>query len=459
MMSSPDGFGRFPDDFVWGTATASYQIEGAVSAAGRGASIWDTFSHTPGKVADGHTGDVACDHYHRYAEDVRLMADLGLKAYRFSIAWPRIQPTGAGPVNAEGLGFYDRLVDELLGRGIAPYATLYHWDLPQALEDLGGWTERDTAFRFADYALAVHDRLGDRIRTWTTLNEPWVSAFLGYCSGVHAPGRRSPAAGFRAAHHLLLGHGLAASALRSAGAAELALTLNLGTILGEDEEAVARVDALLNRQFLDPALRGRYPEEVLEIAAGHGGLDHIRDGDLAVINQPIDLLGVNYYCPTTVSRSPGEPANPDYPGTEDIRFVPPTGPVTSMGWPIEPASLETLLVRLSRDYPEVGLLITENGAAFEDGVTDDETGAGRVHDPERIAFLDGHLRAAHAAIAAGADLRGYLVWSLLDNFEWAYGYHKRFGIVYVDFSTQRRLPKDSALWYREVIQRNGLQGE
>ncbi|MFC0862859.1 GH1 family beta-glucosidase [Sphaerimonospora cavernae] len=453
-MSFPDDFSRFPESFIWGAATASYQIEGAVAEGGRGASIWDTFSHTPEKVTDGHTGDVACDHYHRYAEDVRLMADLGLGAYRFSIAWPRIQPTGAGPVNADGLDFYDRLVDELLDRGIAPYATLYHWDLPQALEDRGGWTNRDTAFRFADYALAVHDRLGDRVRTWTTLNEPWVSAFLGYCSGVHAPGRHSPAEGFRAAHHLLLGHGLAVSALRSAGAAELALTLNLGTVLGKDEEAVARVDALLNRQFLDPALRGRYPAEVLEIAAGHGGLDHIRDSDLAVIHQPIELLGVNYYCPTTVSHSPGEPANPAYPGTEDIRFEPPAGPVTAMGWPIEPAGLESLLLRLSRDYPEVGLLITENGAAFDDEVRD-----GRVHDPERIDYVDGHLRAAHAAITAGVDLRGYLVWSLLDNFEWAYGYHKRFGIVYVDFTTQRRLPKDSALWYREVIKRNGLRGE
>ncbi|MBO4274280.1 GH1 family beta-glucosidase [Microbispora triticiradicis] len=443
----------FPDGFVWGAATAAYQIEGAAAEDGRAPSIWDTFSKAPGNVADGHTGDVACDHYHRYADDVRLMADLGLAAYRFSVAWPRVMPTGAGTVNAAGLGFYDRLVDELLAHGITPYVTLYHWDLPQALEDAGGWAARDTAARFADYAAVVHGRLGDRVRTWTTLNEPWVAAFLGYCSGVHAPGRRDPAAAFRAAHHLLLGHGLAARALRAAGAAEIALTLNLSPVIQTDGgESEARVvDGLLNRQFLDPALRGRYPEEVLEIAARHGGLGHVQDGDLEVINQPIDLLGVNYYNPTFVSAAPGEPAAPPFPGSEGVRFDPPPGPVTAMGWPIDPAGLETLLVRLSRDYPEVGLLITENGAAFDDHATGDA-----VHDDDRVAFLDGHLRAAHAAIAAGADLRGYLVWSLLDNFEWAYGYHKRFGIVYIDYETQRRVPKDSALWYREVIRRNGL---
>ncbi|WP_182898910.1 GH1 family beta-glucosidase [Microbispora sp. H10830] len=454
----------FPDGFVWGAATAAYQIEGAVAEDGRGPSIWDTFSEVPGNVADGHTGGFACDHYHRYAEDVRLMAGLGLAAYRFSVAWPRILPAGAGQVNAAGLDFYDRLVDELLAHGITPYPTLYHWDLPQALEDAGGWAVRDTAARFADFAAVVHERLGDRVGTWTTLNEPWVAAFLGYCSGVHAPGRRDPAAAFRAAHHLLLGHGLAARALRAAGAAEVALTLNLAPVVQTDDghEEAARVDALMNRQFLDPALRGRYPEEVLEIAARHGGLDHIRDGDLAVIHQPIDLLGINYYNPSFVSAAPGEPANPAFPGTEGVRFEPPTGPTTAMDWPIEPSGLETLLVRLSRDYPEVGLLVTENGAAFDDRLTGDVDGdvaKDRVHDDDRIGYLDGHLRAAHAAISAGADLRGYLVWSLLDNFEWAYGYHKRFGIVYIDFETQRRVPKDSALWYRDVIKRNGLMGE
>ncbi|MGI5486232.1 GH1 family beta-glucosidase [Microtetraspora malaysiensis] len=448
----------FPDGFVWGAATAAYQIEGAWDEDGRGPSIWDSFSRLPGKVADGHTGDVACDHYHRYAEDVRLMADLGLAAYRFSIAWPRVLPTGSGPVNPRGLDFYDRLVDELLAHGLTPYPTLYHWDLPQLLEDTGGWTSRDVAYRFADYAVAVHDRLGDRIRTWTTLNEPWVAAFLGYGSGVHAPGRQSPAAAFRAAHHLLLGHGLAASALRTAGAAEIALTLNLAPVIGtgacephETCAAVSTVDGLLNRQFLEPVLRGRHPLDVLEIVARHGGLDHVEDGDLEIIHQPLDLLGINYYSPSFVYCAPGAPGDLAYPGSEGIRFDRPAGPTTAMDWPIAPSGLESLLLRLSRDYPEVGLLVTENGAAFDDDVRD-----GQVADTERIGYLDGHLRAAHAAISAGADLRGYLVWSLLDNFEWAYGYHKRFGIVYVDFATQRRVPKESALWYREVISRNGL---
>ncbi|WP_214107815.1 GH1 family beta-glucosidase [Acrocarpospora catenulata] len=450
----------FPDGFIWGAATASYQIEGAAREDGRGPSIWDTFARTPGRVASGHTGDVACDHYHRFREDVGLMAGLGLAVYRFSTAWPRVVPDGSGPVNPRGLDFYDALVDELLGAGITPYVTLYHWDLPQTLEDRGGWANRDTAYRFADYAQAVHGRLGDRVTTWTTLNEPWVSAFLGYCSGVHAPGRTSPRDAFLAAHHLLLAHGLAAQVLTG----ELALTLNLAPVVTpaqaldpalelrpEDAEAVHRIDALLNRQFIDPALRGGYPAEVLEIVERHGGLGHIRDGDLEIIKQPVDLLGINYYNPCIVEAAPGESAHPAYPGSEGIRFASLDVPSTAMGWPIIPSGLSTLLVRLSRDYPEVGLIVTENGAAFEDAVVGD-----RVPDADRVAYLDGHLRAAHEAISAGADLRGYLVWSLLDNFEWAEGYHLRFGIVRVDYGTQRRLLKDSALWYRGVIQRNGI---
>ncbi|WP_084958674.1 GH1 family beta-glucosidase [Thermoactinospora rubra] len=440
----------FPDGFVWGAATAAYQIEGAAREDGRGPSIWDTFCRTPGRVAGGHTGDVACDHYHRYAQDVALMRELGLGAYRFSVSWPRVQPDGSGPANPRGLDFYDRLVDRLLAAGIAPYATLYHWDLPQPLEDHGGWPSRDTAHRFADYAALVHGRLGDRVRTWITVNEPWVAAFLGYGNGVHAPGRTDPADALRAAHHLLLGHGLAASLLRTAGAGEIALTLNLAPVIG-DEEAAARADILLNRQFLDPALRGSYPPDLLEVVERVAGLGHVRDGDLALINQPLDLVGVNYYNPCYVASRPGQPADPAWPGSEGIAFVDPGGPTTAMGWPIAPDGLTRLLVRLSRDYSGVGLLVTENGAAFDDVVVD-----GRVHDPERLAYLDGHLRAAHAAIAGGADLRGYLVWSLLDNFEWAEGYRRRFGIVHVDYATQRRLPKDSALWYRGVIERNGL---
>jgi beta-galactosidase len=457
----------FPDGFVWGAATAAYQIEGAARVDGRGPSIWDTFSETPGAIAGGQSGDVACDHYHRYADDVGLMRELGLEAYRFSVSWPRVQPRGSGPVNETGLGFYDRLVDELLESGVAPYVTLYHWDLPQALEELGGWAERDTAYRFADYARIVHDRIGDRVGTWMTINEPWVSAFLGYGIGVHAPGRASSADAFRASHHLLLAHGLGVQALRGAGAREIALTLNLAPVVtpgqvndpglplsAEDAEAVERVDSLINRQFLDPALRGEYPGQVLTIVERAAGLGHIRDGDLETINQPIDLLGINYYTPCVVRSGPGEPATAAYPGTEDIEFTGAYAPTTATGWPIVPTGLSQLLMRLGKDYPEVGLLVTENGAAFDDTVTGE-----RVHDTDRTAFLDGHLRAAHAAIESGVDLRGYLVWSLLDNFEWAEGYNKRFGIVHVDFASQRRLFKDSGLWYREVIERNGLWKE
>ncbi|MBB2908869.1 beta-galactosidase [Streptosporangium becharense] len=457
----------FPDGFVWGAATAAYQVEGATREDGRGVSIWDTFCRTPGRVAGGHTGDVACDHYRRHADDVRLMAELGLGAYRFSVAWPRVQPSGSGAVNAAGLDFYDRLVDELLAADVVPYVTLYHWDLPQELEDRGGWAERDTAHRFADYARIVHRRLGDRVGTWVTVNEPWVAAFLGYGMGVHAPGRTSAADAFRASHHLLLAHGLGARVLRDGGARQIALTLNLAPVMtpgqvgdpdltpsAADAEAVDRVDCLLNRQFLDPALRGEYPEPVLAIVERTAGLGHVRDGDLATINQPVDLLGINYYTPCVVRAEPGEPPNPAYPGTEDVMFSGAHAPTTAMGWPIVPTGLSRLLVRLSRDYPEVGLLVTENGAAFDDVVTGD-----RVHDPDRTAFFDNHLRAAHEAIEAGADLRGFLAWSLMDNFEWGEGYRKRFGLVHVDFETQRRLPKDSALWYREVIRCNGLRRE
>ncbi|WP_285773151.1 GH1 family beta-glucosidase [Microtetraspora sp. NBRC 13810] len=456
----------FPERFVWGAATASYQIEGAAKEDGRGRSIWDTFSDTPGKVFNGDNGEVACDHYHRYADDVRLMRDLGLRAYRFSVAWPRIQADGSGAPNGLGLDFYDRLVDELLDADITPYVTLYHWDLPQALEDGGGWTARDTAYRFADYAVAVHARLGDRVRSWTTLNEPWVSAFLGYGNGVHAPGRRDPGDALRAAHHLLLGHGLSAQALRSAGAEELMLVINsslvatpaqvhdpAAAVSEADAAAVERVHSLLNRQFLDPALRGEYPAEVLATVERHAGLEHIQDGDLKTINQPIDLVGINYYNPCVVEAAPGEPADAAWPGSEDVRFATADAPKTAMGWPIVPTGLSRLLLRLSQDYPEVGLFITENGAAFDDVLTE-----GRVHDEDRISYLDGHLRAVHAAVEGGADVRGYLAWSLLDNFEWAEGYRRRFGLVYVDYPTQTRTPKDSALWYRDVIGRNGLAG-
>jgi len=448
----------FPDGFVWGAATASYQIEGAVREDGRGPSIWDTFSRTPGRVYAGHTGDVADDHYHRYVEDVALMADLGLASYRYSVAWPRIQPDGTGPVNVRGLDFYDRLTDELLGKGIDPVVTLYHWDLPQTLEDRGGWAARETAEAFAEYARIVHARLGDRVSTWTTLNEPWCSAYLGYGSGRHAPGKQDPAKVFPAVHHLLLGHGLAARTLRSAGAQSISITLNPSAVFpvdpdnSADREAVRIIDGLSNRIFLDPLLRGRYPADMLEHMARFTDLSYLQDGDLAVINAPIDVLGVNFYQPAYVSAKPGTPGAPDQPGSEGIAFRAPDGPVTDMNWLIEPSGLTRLLKRIHDDYPGTPLLITENGAAYPEGPDAD----GAVHDTRRIEYLDGHLRACHDALAAGVDLRGYFVWSLMDNFEWAEGYAKRFGIVHVDYTTQQRVLKDSAKWYRDVIRRNGI---
>jgi beta-glucosidase len=450
----------FPEGFVWGAATAAYQIEGAAQEDGRGPSIWDTFSRTPGKVFAGHTGDVACDHYHRYVDDVAMMADLGLASYRFSVAWPRIQPDGTGPVNPKGLDFYDRLVDELIGKGIDPVVTLYHWDLPQTFEDRGGWTNRGTAEAFADYALAVYARLGDRVRTWTTLNEPWCSAYLGYANGVHAPGRKDPAAAFAAVHHLNLAHGLGVAALRSAGAQTIGVTLNPASVIAIDPDseadaaAVRLVDGLQNRVFFDPMLKGHYPADMLEHMATFTDLAFIRDGDEALIGQPIDVLGINYYSPEYVTARDGAPGSDGkHPGTEGIDFVQPPGPVTDMGWKIEPSGLTRLLQRIGRDYPGTPLLITENGAAFPDGPGDDPE---RVTDTNRVSYLDGHLRACHEAIATGVDLRGYFVWSLMDNFEWAEGYRKRFGIVHVDYASQKRVLKDSARWYREVIRRNGL---
>ncbi|MEU4160279.1 GH1 family beta-glucosidase [Actinoplanes sp. NPDC026670] len=443
----------FPEGFVWGTATASYQIEGAAREDGRGPSIWDTFSRTPGKVHAGHTGDVACDHYHRYAEDVALMADLNLGAYRFSVAWPRVRPDGTGPVNTRGLDFYDRLTDELLGKGIDPVVTLYHWDLPQTLEDRGGWTVRETAEAFAEYAQVVYGRLGDRVGTWTTLNEPWCSAYLGYGNGIHAPGRQDPAGSLAAVHHLNLAHGLAARALRSAGARSISITLNpcevspLDPANPADVDAARIIDGVANRIFFDPLLRGHYPADVLEHISRITDLSFIKDGDEAIINAPIDVLGINFYTPSYVSAKPGQPAALDYPGSEGIAFRKPVGPVTDMGWQIEPASLTRLLTRIHRDYPGTPLMITENGAAYPEG----------VHDPLRIEYVDAHLRACHDALAAGVDLRGYFAWSLMDNFEWAEGYAKRFGIVHVDYTTQQRVLKDSAKWYREVIRRNGLE--
>lgn len=447
----------FPEGFVWGTATASYQIEGAVHEGGRSPSIWDTFSHTPGAVVDGDTGDVADDHYHRYAEDAALLADLGVTHYRFSLAWPRLQPAGRGPINPAGLDFYQRLVDELLGRGIQPWVTLYHWDLPQTLEDAGGWPVRDTAERFADYAALTHDALRDRISCWTTLNEPWCSAFLGYAAGQHAPGRTEPAAALAAAHHLMLGHGLATRALRDQDpAAQLGITLNLhpttsATDAAADVDAARRVDTISNRIFLDPLLRGAYPADLREDVAAVSDLAFVRDGDEKTIAAPIDLLGVNYYRRTVVRAGDVGDRSPVWVGSADVEDVSTGRPVTDMGWEIDPSGLYDMLTRLQRDYA-VPLYVTENGAAYADEPGPD----GTVADPERVAYLDGHFRAALQAIADGVDLRGYFVWSLLDNFEWAYGYSKRFGLVYVDYATQQRVPKDSARWFAGVTRGNRL---
>jgi beta-glucosidase len=450
----------FPPGFLWGAATAAYQIEGAVAEGGRTPSIWDTFSATPGNVARGDTGRVATDHYHRYLDDVALMAELGLDAYRFSVSWSRFQPGGSGRVNPVGADFYDRLVDALLAAGIRPMLTLYHWDLPQELQNAGGWEARDTAHRFAEYAALVASRLGDRVTLWTTLNEPWVSAFHGHASGEHAPGRRDSAAALRAAHHLLLAHGLGILALRESlpSHAQLSLVVNLTAVRPAsrepaDVDAARRIDGLITRLFLDPVLRRRYPADVLADTSSISDWGFVVDGDLAVIATPIDLLGVNYYRPSLVGVAPppDPPVPSPWPGCADVRFHQPPGTITEMGWSVDASGLCDVLSRLRRDYGDVPLVITENGAAYDDARTDD----GAVHDPARIAYLQSHLVAAHEVLREGVDLRGYFVWSLLDNFEWAHGYSKRFGLVHVDYDTQRRTWKDSAHWYRDVIASGG----
>jgi beta-glucosidase len=450
---------HFPPDFLWGAATAAYQIEGAVAAGGRSPSIWDAFSRRPGAIANGDTGDVACDHYHRYRDDAELMSSLGLRSYRFSVAWPRVQPGGRGPASAAGLDFYRRLVDELLARDIAPWITLYHWDLPQELEDAGGWPNRDTAERFAEYAGIVYDALGDRVQWWTTLNEPWVSAFLGYAAGVHAPGRTEPSAALAASHHLLLGHGLAASALRARRAdAQVGITLNLGAVApatdtDADRDAARRIDGLANRWFLDPLLRGSYPADVGADLAAVSDLGFVRPGDLDVISAPLDLLGINYYRTAVVAHGQDTPAEPSaWPGSEHVRHVGRGAPTTAMGWEIDPDGLVHTLRMVADGYPATPLYVTENGAAFDDKVGPD----GEVDDPERVDYYAAHLRACHEAIEAGIPLRGYFAWSLLDNFEWAYGYEKRFGLVYIDYPSQQRIPKSSARFYADVIANNGL---
>jgi beta-glucosidase len=434
----------FPRDFAWGAATAAYQIEGATREDGRGASIWDVFCAQPGRVRGGDSGEIACDFYHRYAEDVTLLAELGVSAYRFSIAWPRVLPSGRGPVNQAGLDFYDRLVDALLSAGIKPFVTLYHWDLPQALEEQGGWPSRDTAERFAEYAAVVGARLGDRVASWATHNEPYCASMLGYGVGVHAPGRRDRAAAMAAAHHVLLSHGLAAGVLREHTTADVGIVVDSwpmhpATDDLRDVAAAHTADGFRNRIFFDPLLRGSYPEDVLELLGDDA--PPIRDGDLATISKPIDFLGVNNYSRQLVRHDPSD--------GEPIVETAPRGGRTAMGWEVYPKGLYEVLARLHDEYGMQSLYVTENGAAYDDVRSHD----GAVDDPERIAYLEQYLGEVARAIGDGIPVKGYFVWSFLDNFEWAEGYSKRFGIVYVDYPTLERVPKSSFYWYRDLIAR------
>lgn len=451
---------RFPEGFLFGTATAAYQIEGAVHEDGRGPSIWDTFSHTPGKTLNGDTGDVACDHYHRLDEDLDLMASYGLDAYRFSIAWPRIIPGGTGAVNQAGIDFYSRLVDGLLTRGIKPVATLYHWDLPQVLEDDGGWPARGTANAFANYAEVIGAALGDRVYQWTTLNEPWCVAYLGYSEGVHAPGRREAEATLRAVHHLNLAHGLALQALRGSVTktdAKYSITNNLQTVRpidpdsADDLAAVARTKAMHNGVFTGPQLRGAYPDLAFETTREVTDWGFVLDGDLQTSHQPIDVFGLNWYNPHWVGAGPlrdGDDGLQTTPGLADVRLRSPKNLArTHMDWPVDPTGLDEILIDLHSEFGDLPISVTENGSAEVDVVSDD----GQVHDPARVEFLATHVSAVHRAIEAGVNVESYFAWSLMDNFEWGFGYEKRFGITHVDYQTQQRTPKDSAKWFSELI--------
>ncbi len=451
----------FPDGFLWGVATSSQQIEGGRHEGGRGESIWDRFATIPGKIADGTVPDVTCDHYHLWRNDIAIMKDLGLGAYRFSIAWPRIQPSGRGAANTAGLDFYDQLVDGLLEAGLEPFPTLYHWDLPQALQDTGGWTSRDTAKVFADYASLVARRLGDRVRRWTTHNEPWCAATLGYEEGHHAPGHLSPAEGLAAAHHLLLSHGWACEAVRrEAPGAELGIVLihspaHPATDSDGDHDAARWFDGFFNRWYLDPIFRGAYPADAIADRTANGQLQggampFVLDGDLKAISTPLEFLGVNYY--SRVVMRQGANGKPE-------AVPPPKIPsLTQMGWEVYPAGLEETLLRIHREYAPPCLYVTENGAAYDDqieadGRIDDQP---RINDPLRIDYLRGHLLSCARAAAQGVPLRGYFLWSLLDNFEWGFGFTKKFGLVAVDPRDGRRIPKQSAAWYRDVVAANAV---
>ena len=450
---------EFPPGFLWGAATAAYQIEGAAREGGRGRSVWDDFSHTEGKVHQGHTGDVACDHYHRMDDDVTLMAELGLQTYRFSISWSRVMPEGRGKVNAEGIAFYHRLVERLLEHDIIPCPTLFHWDLPSGLEDIGGFRNRDTCSWFADYAAVMIQELGDRVSMWSTFNEPWCYAYLGHAAGVHAPGLRDPKAAVTVAHHELLAHGLAVQSMRAErNGLQLGIVINPSPVRREGnppaaEEQIRRVDAIHNRWWFDGVLNGTYPADLMGDEEFGLLADAVQPGDLEHVNQPIDWIGINYYFDLLLRGVRTDDAHrslPQYPtvtGTTESEIRPVH---TDMGWPITPDGFTDLLVRLHDEYPNLPpIYITENGCAYDDPVVD-----GRCADPRRIEYLDLHLRALKDAIDAGVDVRGYYQWSLMDNFEWAFGYDKRFGLVHVDFDTLDRTWRDSAHWYHDVIATN-----
>jgi beta-glucosidase len=430
----------FPPSFVWGVATSSFQIEGAAEEDGKGPSIWDSFCRVDAAIADHSNGDVACDHYHRWEQDLDLIASLGVDAYRFSVSWPRVRPTGAGAWNERGLDFYDRLVDGLVARGIKPYLTLNHWDLPQGLQDTGGWSHRDTVHRFVEYALGIDKRLGDRVATVTTHNEPWVIATLGHEDGKFAPGIKDRAIAMQVSHHLLLSHGMALQALRTNGAkARLGIVLNLSPVYpatdaDADRARAALEDGRLLRWYMDPLMHGRYPQDVLDFLGADA--PRMETGDLQTIATPMDFLGINYYSRMVVS------ATDSWDKTSSGREV------TEMGWEIYPEGLTDLLLRLHNDYDIPPLYVTENGGAFKDEIVD-----GQVHDSHRREYIARHIDAVAQAMRQGVGMEGYMVWSLLDNFEWASGYEKRFGIVHVDYANQRRTPKDSALWYRDFVLR------
>lgn len=445
-------FLTFPQGFLWGTATSSYQIEGAWQEDGKGESIWDRFSHTPGRIEDASNGDVACDHYHRWRDDVSLMRQHNLQAYRFSIAWPRILPTGRGAINPAGLDFYSRLVDELLESGITPFVTLYHWDLPQALQDEGGWPSRATAEAFVEYADVVSRHLGDRVKHWITHNEPWCVSLLSHQLGIHAPGWQDAGAALRAAHHVLLSHGWAVPVIRrNCRDAEVGITLNFEvnepSCASEADARINRLaDGLFNRWFLDPLYGRHYPADIVDFYARHFSLDldFVADDDFTQIAAMTDFLGVNYYT-RRVNRDTSSPDNLPQTNFADRSR-------TEMDWEVYPEGLYKILCRIHFDYGPLKIYITENGASFSDGPDE----SGRIHDERRISYLRDHFEAAHRAIRAGVPLAGYFVWSLMDNFEWSKGYLQRFGLVYVNYETQQRLPKDSLLWYRDVIAANGL---